>query len=290
VTDETIRLKDGGRLGITVTGPSDGRAIFYFHSRGLCRLESLSLGAAANRLASQIIGVDRPGIGLSDPRSGYRIIDWPDDIAAAADQLGLDHFAVLGLSAGAAYALSCAFKIPQRLTACGLVSSVSPGSLIRQSAPLWKRGISWTLEHQSWLVRVIIQGTLSNIPDTASIEKIMARFERIVGEPDKKLLDDPTFRATFARGLAESLRQGKAGNLDDIVRQVKPWGFPLEAIAFDKIFLWHGSDDRIVPATAAKVLARTLPNCVLTICPGEGHFSTLINRADEILTLLRGRP
>ena len=49
--------------------------------------------------------LERPGIGLSDPQPGRTLLDWPPDVAAFADAMRLDRFAVLGTSAGAPYAL-----------------------------------------------------------------------------------------------------------------------------------------------------------------------------------------
>jgi pimeloyl-ACP methyl ester carboxylesterase len=42
-------------------------------------------------------------------------LDWPQDIVAFADSLAIERFAVVGFSAGGAYALACAYKIPDRL-------------------------------------------------------------------------------------------------------------------------------------------------------------------------------
>jgi pimeloyl-ACP methyl ester carboxylesterase len=215
-------------------------------------------------------------------------MDWPVDIAEAADLLGLERFAVQGLSAGAAYALACAFEIPHRLSGCGLISSINPGSLVRQSAPLWKRVTSWTLEHHPLLARSLIGPFLPDSPD--QIDKIVARLESVASEPDRRLLRTPEFRAAFELALTEALRQGKGGNLDDIVRQIEPWGFALDAIAFKSIHLWHGAEDQIVPIAAAKALEGSLTYGVLTVCEGEGHLSTFVNRSDEILTWLSSAP
>ncbi len=64
--------------------------------------------------------------------------------------------------------------------------------------------------------------------------------------------------------------------------QVQPWGFEVEAITFEKTFLWHGEQDRIVPVAAARLLSQALPHCTATFYPDEGHFSTLVNHAQDI--------
>jgi pimeloyl-ACP methyl ester carboxylesterase len=57
-------------------------------------------------------------------------------------------------------------------------------------------------------------------------------------------------------------------------------------MAFERIFLWHGDDDRICSVSAAQMLARMLPHCHAVIYPGEGHFSVLVYHAREILSTL----
>src|SRR6476661_8334701 len=117
-----LRLLDGRTLSYLQVGVPTGPAVFHFHGHGSSRLEALMLEGAALRLGLRVIALDRPGIGRSDQRIGDRLLDWPSDVAAAADQLGINKFAVQGMSAGGPYALACAHLIAARLTACSLVS------------------------------------------------------------------------------------------------------------------------------------------------------------------------
>jgi pimeloyl-ACP methyl ester carboxylesterase len=61
----------------------------------------------------------------------FRDFTWPDAIAAAADHLNLKGLGVAGFSAGSPYALVCAAKIPQRITACDLIRTVAAGDAAR---------------------------------------------------------------------------------------------------------------------------------------------------------------
>ena len=56
----------------------------------------------------RLIAPDRPGMGRSDPQPGHVVADWPADVAALADTLGLETFGVVGWSAGTPYAFACA--------------------------------------------------------------------------------------------------------------------------------------------------------------------------------------
>jgi pimeloyl-ACP methyl ester carboxylesterase len=85
--DSTIRLRDGRQLQSLEIGKSDGSPIFHFHGNGSSRLEVLTVKAEAERLGVRLICLDRPGIGGSDERRGYRLLDWPDDVVEVAADL-----------------------------------------------------------------------------------------------------------------------------------------------------------------------------------------------------------
>jgi pimeloyl-ACP methyl ester carboxylesterase len=288
--DFAIRLSDGRTLGLTETGLKSGPAIFHFHGYGSSRLEVRLLAETAARLGIRLIGVDRPGIGCSDAKPEFRILDWPDDVQEAADRLGIGRFAVEGLSAGAIYALACAYKIPHRLTACGLISSAVPSKIITSAGPRWMRSTWWLGKRLPWvfwpIFRLISWVKKSN---QARIEAWLLRLSSWLGEPDQKLLAIPEMRAGWAQVLAAGVRQGTTTNLREAMADFQPWGFEVERIQFKKIFMWHGEADRLIPPALARLLAKALPECIATFYPDEGHISLMKNHAQDILTTMKPR-
>ncbi len=280
--DSTIHLRDGRRLAILEVGKSDGSPIFHFHGNGSSRLEVLTVQAVAERLGVRLISLDRPGIGGSDERRGYRLLDWPDDVVEVADQLGIERFAVEGLSGGAPFALVCAYKIPHRLTACGLISPAT-GPFIQQAGSFALRSEVWMLVHFPWLVRALFRfSTRLSGSDEESLEKKLVRAGTRLGEADHHLLDRPEIRKAFVQATAESLRQAADAATKDGIIYSKPWRFQVEAITFENLFLWQGEQDPIMPAAAARLLAQALPHCTTTFYPNEGHLSTFVNHAQDI--------
>ena len=65
-----------------------------------------------HQLGVRLIAFDRPGYGGSDRQFGRRVADVAADVAAIADALEFDRFAVLGRSGGAPHALACAALLP----------------------------------------------------------------------------------------------------------------------------------------------------------------------------------
>jgi pimeloyl-ACP methyl ester carboxylesterase len=128
LADSTRRLRDGRRLQVLEIGKRDGFPIFHFHGNGSSRLEIFTVQSPSDLLGIRLICPDRPGIGGSDSRPHYQLLDWPDDVVGVADQLGLERFAVEGFSGGARFALVYSYKIPHRLTTSGLISPAAARS------------------------------------------------------------------------------------------------------------------------------------------------------------------
>ena len=121
--NQTIRLKDGRTLGYTDLGNSDAKPVFHFHGFLGSRLEAILLSEKdIENLNIRLIGIDRPGIGLSDFKKNRTLLDWPDDVVELTDALGIDKFIVEGISGGGPYAAACAYKIPELLHSCGIIS------------------------------------------------------------------------------------------------------------------------------------------------------------------------
>jgi pimeloyl-ACP methyl ester carboxylesterase len=271
---------DAGRRG--------GPAIFHFHGHGSSRFEVRLLAETASRLGVRLIGLDRPGIGSSDAKPDFRILDWPEDVQEVADQLGIERFAVEGLSAGGIYALACAYKIPHRLTACGLISSAVPRYMIAQAGPRWMRITWWLGKRIPWLLwPLICLVTFERGATQASIEAWLLRISPWLGEPDQRLLASHDVRTSCAQALAEGARQGSKANLREAMADFQPWDFEVEKIPFKKLFMWHGEQDRLVPAVQARLLAQALPQCIATFYPNEGHISVLANHAHDILETMK---
>src|ERR671933_2362887 len=105
----TIGLRDGRNLAYAEWGDPGGLPVLGCHGSPSSRLERhVEDPADYRRWGIRLVVPDRPGFGRSDSQPGRRVVDWPADVAVLLDALGVDRFAVLSLSGGAAYALACA--------------------------------------------------------------------------------------------------------------------------------------------------------------------------------------
>ena len=127
-------------------------------------------------------------------------------------------------------------------------------------------------------------------PDQMSEAMVRARVVRIgswLGGEDLRLMQDPSKFELLARTMFESGRQSGQGNRSEIERLARPWGFDIRKINVP-IFLFHGEQDLIMHIGPARRMARALKQCVPTFYAGEGHFSVLVNRAEELIGALAG--
>ena len=283
-----LTLRDGRRLGYSEFGAPRGRPILYCHGFPASRLEGCLAHESALRLGVRLIAPDRPGCGLSDFQPNRRITDWPRDLATLADAMGLDRFAMLGISGGAPYVIACAGAIPERLTAIGIVCGLGRADrsehtadmnpiarasfAVARSAPavsrLFTRALAPVLRSSPWLILKLLSAQLP--------------------PSDREVLSEPAVFRMLSDSFKEALRQGGRGVALDLTLYARPWETAVEAIRVP-CHLWHGEQDTTVPVTMGRRLAAALPDCSARFYPDEGHFSLPVRKLEEILATLAAR-
>ncbi len=266
-----VRLPDGRVLGVERLGRPGGMPVLAFHGIPGSRFDFLSESLECAHAGVELIAVDRPGFGLSSPQHGRVLLDWAGDVAALADALGLERFAVLGYSAGAKYALACAYALPERVQAAGVLSGSGPPEM-----PGWEEGmipperlLQWASLHAQPLARACweLLGVLARrLPGP-----VMAGFARSLVGPDRVLADEPRVREALLLSLLEGLRQGGAATVEDYAIEGRAWGFDPARIEVP-VLLWHGERDEEVPLAHARWLAARIPHAQLKVAADAGHL------------------
>jgi pimeloyl-ACP methyl ester carboxylesterase len=97
--------------------------------------------AATGEAGARAIVLERPGFGMSSPQPGRRIVDWPADVARVADAMGIDSFAIAGMSGAGPYLAACAIALPRRVRSVGMLGVVCPLDApgVRRSMTLRRR-------------------------------------------------------------------------------------------------------------------------------------------------------
>lgn len=273
-----IVLRDGRDLGYAEYGDPDGIPVFYFHGSPGSRLEAGFLGDAAARGGVRLIGVDRPGYGLSSFRKHRRLLDWPEDVVQLADALGIERFAVAGLSGGGPHVAACARMIPERVLAAAIISGAGPleASFTPDMGRVRRALIRFGARVMPFLARPLMWWA------AVSVRRLPWTMPRYI---DARVMSSPQHRAAFKRDVVEAFRHGSRGAAQEYASFPKPWGFRPDDIA-THVDLWHGDADVIVPVRVGRYMAAAIPDCAATFYPGEGHL-LFVDHTEEIIAAIR---
>lgn len=284
----SIAVADGGRrIGFAEYGSATGRAIIWLHGTPGARRQ-IPVEARAHALDKRVrlIGLDRPGVGSSTPHRYDNVADFAPDFAEVLEALGIDDFAVIGLSGGGPYALGLAHAFPERVVAAGILGGVAPtvgpdrigggamrlGTLLAPLVNLAGAPIGQALSVAIGFARPIAEPAIT----------IYGRFSP---QADRELLARPEFRAMFLDDLLHGGSRRMEAPFADVVVFARDWGFRVPDVKVP-VRWWHGDDDHIIPYAHGEHMVSLLPDAKLFEMPGESHLSTLHMATDIIDELL----
>jgi pimeloyl-ACP methyl ester carboxylesterase len=256
------------KIGISEFGDPNGVPVLYFHGFPGSRLdgnlfEFNEIGTVCN---TRIIGIDRPGIGISEFQTDRRLIDWPTIVLSVADKFEFKKFSILGISGGGPYALSCAYAIPERLHSISIISGMGP-FIYHESM----KGKAMLIPKQIGIIRRLIAWGLK-ASATKNPEKLKENIFKTLPKADIEYLSLPGKMEYLIDIFKECFRQGLRGYLHEAKLYRRNWGFRIQDIKTN-VNLWHGSIDQNVSIELAERIASEIPNCEYTFIENEGHFS-----------------
>ena len=91
----TLTLSDGRKLGYAQYGSLTGRPVILHHGLAGSRFDAASFHEVGQQLDARVIGVDRPGMGLSSPHPNRTLLDLVKDVEHLTDHLKLDNYTVM---------------------------------------------------------------------------------------------------------------------------------------------------------------------------------------------------
>lgn len=280
-----VTLSDGRALGFDDFGDPDGTPVLFFHGFGSSRVVRHPDDEIATELGARVLAVDRPGIGISTRQPNRRVTDFPRDVEELLDILGIERCAVVAWSGGGPYALACAWQMPERFSAVGLISAPAPLSGTPDSSGYtWRRhrAASRTADHAPWVI-ALAMWQWSRQQKSDPHKQLDEAISGMV-EADRQILGDPALRAVMIANAAEMYRQGNGGIYDEALCLARPFGFPVGGVTVP-VRIWHGAQDQVVPVGMGKYMERNIPNAVATYYRNEGHHF-VYERWREILGVL----
>lgn len=278
-----IAVSADRQIGFAEFGDPQGRAVFWLHGTpGARRQIPAEARAYAELEGIRLIGLDRPGIGSSTPHQYPNVLAFAQDLRVIADTLGIDDFAVVGLSGGGPYTLATAAALPDRVVAAGVLGGVAPyvgpdaiGSGLMDLGS-WVAPLLEVAGTPIRLMAATLIRLLGPVPSPA-----LDLYARLSPEGDRRLLSRPEFKAMFLDDLLNGSRKQLAAPFADVVVFVRDWGFRLDEVKVP-VHWWHGDKDHIVPFDHGRHTVSLLPDATMTVLSGESHLGGL-GRAEEIL-------
>lgn len=286
--DQTFILPDGRILGYAEYGCQSGYPLMFFHGFPSSRLEGHPADQIARRNRIRIIVPDRPGFGLSSLQRKRRITDWPNDVKALAQHLRLSRFAILGGSGGGPYALACAYALPhEMMSAVGILAGAPPWQAGTQDVPISSRVASFAANNWAAgftkLTNLLLWTIRKGLDSRSVIRRIDTWLNKTNGETDGSTTEER--RKRFLRLILEGFAQGSSAFIEEAKLLTQDWGFRFEDVGYDRIQLWHGTEDKNAPIRMVRYMVERLPHGVLHEFKGESHW-TLFRQLENILSNL----
>jgi pimeloyl-ACP methyl ester carboxylesterase len=268
--EATMTLSDGRVLSYAEHGDPDGDPIIYNHplpGAHNFNLEEPALRAAGGRSFT----LERPGIGLSTRAPGRTRAVWPADVAELADALGLERFAVVGVSAGGPYALSLANAFPERVTRVGLVCTVGPILDHPEFDDNFDHPLKALLpvaRQDPGAVDGLLRQVLTPLGERFRADPDAFFEEWLQGWPADQQVLYRKYRSRWMRGI-EATHQDTDGYADDILAGLR-WTFDPAEIRVP-VRSWHGTDDRAAPFGLTRMVVEKAGGHVVKY-EGLGHY------------------
>lgn len=288
---QTTTTPDGRALAFCEWGDPDGFPVFSLHGTPGSRLGRHPDENVYRDARVRLLTYDRAGYGQSTRDPGRRVASAAADVAAIADALGLDRFAVFGGSGGAPHALACGALFPGRVVRCASVVGPAPYGDGGLSTDRWFDGMvegnvkefNWALAGEDTLRPELERATQELLASIDSDAENALGDDYKLSDEDAAVVRRDDIRGMLAKSTREAIGRSVDGFVDDDLAFTEAWGFDPAAISVPTA-VWYGPHDTLVPTGHGEWLSNTIPGASTVVLDG-GHFA-VYDRMGELLAWL----
>lgn len=270
INNQILILKDGRKLVYSIDGVENGKVIIFLHGKYGCRLLKHPDSNIAKDANVQVLTLDRPGYGQSDPQSFPSFLNWTEDLVQLLDHRNIEQCSIIGLETGSAYAMASAYKYPERIKKILLCNPYAPNMRLADfSSAMPVEKLFFALaKYTPSLFRNFSELRFKGM--TGDLNWYYEKLTRYLPECDRALLARQDFLEMLHRNGIESLRD-PVGFINDMLSICKDWGFELGDIK-TKVEIWQGMQNRYIPVSISTKLSTYLPQASHFLLPNQGHF------------------
>ena len=274
MSQQIITLPDGRQLGYCIVGK--GKPVVYFHGTAGSRLEVQLLRELASKSNLQIIGVDRPGYGLSTFNQRKHLQGFNSDVNSLTEHLGITQFAILGWSGGGVFALAYLACHSERVTNAVIAGTPSLPFDVSTAHNMPFARFIMKIPYVGFFamkrMRSQVLKANGDIPAFLRSRQGKQMFHAC-SRSDLKFFSDVAWMTLMYRSMAEAFRQGDG--VKAVLREhqafMKPWSFSFSRIPAGKLVIWQGSQDKTCRVANAYLIAKNVLGSQLDVFEGAGH-------------------
>jgi pimeloyl-ACP methyl ester carboxylesterase len=287
---QAFRTADGREVEYVEVGDPGGQPVVHLHGTPGTAGSVALLEDAARRNGVRLLAVSRPGYGRSTTTPpGLESV--ARDVGELASGLGVEQFAVLGVSGGGPFALATAAAMPARVRRVLIAAGLGPVHLLapQHLEPDDVRALEL-------LGAGDVDGAVALV--TAEARRDFDAWRQLPDDEFKKALsgiappsehyfdtrpdEHAVFVADFRRGI-----ERYDGFVRDNLSWLGPWDFDLADVVAP-VLLCYGDADAMAPATNGEWLSERLPMATLSIQHDAGHGDVCFGSGEHLFAALHG--
>ena len=196
-----------------------------------------------------VVRYDERGCGLSDTNIGDPSVDvWVGDLETVVDAVGLERFALLGVSQAAAVAVAYAARHPDRVSRMVLYGGYARGRRFRGED-----------SEEEAIIAAIRAGWTAPNP---AFRRMFSMLFLPHGTPEQMAwYEDLLWHSTTAEAAGALYRARGGLNVCDLAPQVRA-----------RTLVMHARDDRVVPVQEGRLLATLIPDAHFVLLDSANHI------------------
>jgi len=196
-----------------------------------------------------VVRYDERGCGLSDANVGDPSVEtWVGDLETVVDAVGLERFALLGVSQGAAVAVAYAVRHPDRVSDLVLYGGYARGRRFRGQA-----------DEEDALLAAIRAGWTAPNP---AFRRVFSMLFVPHGTSEQMAWYEELLRGSTSAEAATRLFRARGGvNVSELAPQVSA-----------RTLVVHARDDRVVPVEEGRLLAALIPGAHFVLLESANHI------------------